>query len=127
MDIGDLPLSCRLKNQRFLQRLGFALAGLAVVRRRERSFRSQLALASASICALLLLRPGLVWAALVTLCIGFVLAMEAMNAALEYAIDLLHPQIAEEIRFAKDAAAGAVLIASLTAAILGALMVASLL
>jgi len=38
-------------------------------------------------------------------------------------IDRLHPEIHEEIRCAKDAAAGAVLLASLGAALVGALMV----
>jgi diacylglycerol kinase (ATP) len=114
-----------MKNRPFRQRLGFALSGLCVVLRRERSFRTQLLLAAAAACALLLLRPGPLWAALVALCVGLVLALEALNAALEYAIDRLHPQIADEIRFAKDAAAGAVLIASLTAAAVGALMIVS--
>jgi diacylglycerol kinase (ATP) len=50
-----------------------------------------------------------------------------VNAALEYALDALHPQHALEIGRAKDAAAGAVLIASGGAAGIAALMAASLL
>jgi undecaprenol kinase len=52
-----------------------------------------------------------------------VLALELVNAALEYVIDRLHPEIHPEIRFAKDAAAGAVLIASMGSALVGELMV----
>ena len=99
------------------------MEGLKVVAKRERSFRAQLLLAAIALAALAILRPGALWAAVVTLAISVVLALEAVNASLEYLIDLLHPQFAEEIRHAKDAAAGAVLIASAGAAAVGLLMV----
>jgi diacylglycerol kinase (ATP) len=43
---------------------------------------------------------------------GLVLALEQVNAAIEYLCDHLHPGYAAEIGAAKDAAAGAVLVAS---------------
>lgn len=113
------------KNRPFAERLGFALAGIRIVARRERSFRVQLALASGAAGALVLLRPGAVWGALVLLSAGLVLALEAVNGALEYLADRTHPEWAEEIGRAKDAAAGAVLLASLAAGAVGALMVLS--
>jgi len=119
------PKLFKAKNRPFAERLGFALNGIATVARREKSFRAQLRLAAAALAALLLLRPGLLWTALVLLSTGLVLALEAVNGALEYLADRLHPDWAEEIGHAKDAAAGAVLIASLAAAAIGALMVAS--
>jgi len=115
----------RAKNRPFRARLEFALAGIRTVARREKSFRAQGVLALAATGALVLLRPGVLWTALVLLSAGFVLALEAVNGALEYLADRLHPEWAEEIGHAKDAAAGAVLIASLAAAAVGALMVAS--
>jgi diacylglycerol kinase len=48
-----------------------------------------------------------------------------LNAALEYLTDRVHPDYAEEIGFAKDAAAGAVLITSIGAACVGAMMLGS--
>ncbi|HEX9954729.1 MAG TPA: diacylglycerol kinase [Allosphingosinicella sp.] len=117
------PTAEEFKGQPFRARLGYALDGLKVVAKRERSFRVQLLLAVAAFGALAALRPGLLWCAVVVLTIALVLALEAANAALEYVIDLLHPGIAEEIRHAKDAAAGAVLIASAGAAAIGLLMV----
>ena len=114
------------KNRPFRERLGFASAGLRVVLRRERSFRVQSVFGLCAIGTVCALRPGLLWAAMVALCTGLVLALEAINAALEYAIDRLHPEFAEQIRDAKDAAAGAVLIASGTAAVVGSMMLASL-
>jgi diacylglycerol kinase len=119
----DPPPCAELKGRPFHQRLGFAAAGIRTVARRESSFRTQLALAASAGAALLLLRPGWLWTALVLLATGLVLALELLNAALEYLIDHLHPGIAEEIRHAKDAAAGAVLIASLTAAAVAMVMV----
>jgi undecaprenol kinase len=62
-----------------------------------------------------LLQVSLVWWAIGGLCIALVLAVEMVNAALEYLIDRLHPEIHEEIKHAKDAAAGAVLLANASA------------
>lgn len=114
-----------MKNRGFVARLGFALAGIRIVMRRERSFRTQLIFALGAIAALALLRPGWVWAAIFGLAIALVLALEMMNAAIEYLIDQVHPEIAEEIKFAKDAAAGAVLIASLASLGIAGLMLAA--
>jgi undecaprenol kinase len=111
-----------MKNRRFVARLGFASAGIRFVFAREKSFRAQCALAAAAGLAAFALRPGLVWAALLVLSIALVLALELVNSALEYLLDRLHPAVSPEIGAAKDAAAGAVLVASLAAAAVGALM-----
>ena len=111
------------KNRRFAARLGFALAGLRLVLRREKSFRAQAVLAAAAVLAVLVLRPGLLWAALVVLSAALVLALELVNSAIEYLLDRLHPDHAREIGAAKDAAAAAVLVASLAALLVGGLMV----
>jgi undecaprenol kinase len=117
----------RMKNRRFAARLGFALAGIRLVFRREKSFRAQSGLALAAAGALLALRPGLVWSALVLLSAALVLALELVNSALEYALDRIHPAFAREIGAAKDAAAGAVLLAALAALGVGGLMLLSVL
>jgi diacylglycerol kinase (ATP) len=103
------------KNQPFRRRLGFALNGIGLVFRRENSFRTQAILALAAGAGCLLLAPGPGWAAAVVLATGLVLALELVNAAIEYLADHLHPGFATEIGAAKDAAAGAVLVASLSA------------
>jgi diacylglycerol kinase (ATP) len=115
------------KNRPFVTRLSFAIAGIRTVARREESFRTQARLGTGAVAALAALRPGLAWTALVLLSIGLVLALEAVNGALEYLADRVHPDWAKEIGHAKDAAAGAVLIASLAAAAVGLLMVLSVL
>jgi undecaprenol kinase len=59
------------------------------------------------------------------LSISLVLALELINSALEALIDHLHPDVAPAIKIAKDAAAGAVLLASIAAALVGVLMLVS--
>jgi diacylglycerol kinase (ATP) len=112
-----------VKNGSFPSRLGHALAGIRLVWRREKTFRTHGLFAAAAISVAAGLRVGPVWWALVILCIVVVVALEALNSALEYAIDRLHPEIHEEIRWAKDAAAAAVLLASMGSAGVGALMI----
>ena len=114
-----------MKNAPFLVRFGYALAGIRIVWRREKSFRTQCGLALAALVTTVVLRPGGAWTAIILLAIALVLALEMANAALEYLIDRIHPEIAEEIGFAKDAAAGAVLVASLASLVIGGLMLLS--
>ena len=54
--------------------------------------------------------------------IGLVLCAEALNTAIERAVDLLEPRLHPRARDAKDLAAAAVLVASICAAIIGAIL-----
>lgn len=58
------------------------------------------------------------WLAVV-LCMALVLALEAVNTALEYLTDLVSPEYHPLAGKAKDAAAGAVLVAAIGAAVVG--------
>ena len=60
------------------------------------------------------------WAAVLT-SIALVIVAEALNTAVEFAVDLASPQWHERARDAKDVAAAAVLLASLAALALGLL------
>lgn len=55
----------------------------------------------------------------VVLSIGFVLVTETLNTAFEFDIDLTSPEYHEYAKYTKDVAAGAVLLASITASIIG--------
>jgi len=103
------------KNKSFPARLGFALAGIAQAARSERSVRTQLLAAVAVLALLAWRRPEPVWWALCALATGGVLAAELLNTALERLADHLHPGLHDEVRIAKDCAAGGVLLASLAA------------
>lgn len=61
------------------------------------------------------------WVALV-LAIALVLALEALNTALEAVVDLASPQIHPLAKQAKDTAAGAVLLGAIGAAIAGCII-----
>lgn len=108
------------KNQAFLLRLRFAVAGLGHAVRAENSFRIHLVAFLAVLLLLLILRPGPGWWALVLLASGGVLAAELFNTAIEHLADHLHPDVHPSIRVVKDCAAAAVLLA-----VLGAVAVAA--
>ena len=61
------------------------------------------------------------WVALV-LAIALVLALEALNTALEAVVDLASPQVHPLAKQAKDTAAGAVLIGAIGAAVAGCII-----
>ena len=105
-----------MKNQPFHHRLGFAIDGIVSAWRNEASFRLQ-CLATLGVLAMLAWRqPPVIWWVLLLLMCGMVLAAELFNTALETALDHLHPGRHDAIRIAKDCAAGAVLLLSLSAA-----------
>jgi undecaprenol kinase len=112
-----------MKNQPFVRRLGFAWSGVRIAIAQERSLRTQLWCALAMLLVLGLLRPAAIWWALCLLSGALVIALELVNTALEQALDRLHPAPHENMRIAKDCAAGAVLCASLGAAAIGALTI----
>jgi undecaprenol kinase len=91
------------------------MAGIGHALRAERSLRTQACVLLAVLAALLWLRPEPLWWALVLLASAGVLAAELLNTALEHLADRLHPELHEQVRIAKDCAAGAVLLASLGA------------
>jgi diacylglycerol kinase (ATP) len=104
--------------------VGFALSGIGYAVRNEQSARIQVGAFVLVVIALLVLRPGPVWWALVMLASAGVLAAEMFNTALEHLVDHLHPEIHPRIGVVKDCAAAGVLIASLGAvAVMVALVV----
>jgi diacylglycerol kinase (ATP) len=110
-----------MKNRPFRERLNFALNGIAAAWQREISFRTQTAFATLVAIFLILLRPSLIWWAVIGLTVFFVLTIELLNSAFEALIDHLHPDQHPEVRVIKDMAAGAVLLASVCALIMGVL------
>jgi undecaprenol kinase len=111
------------KNQPFLSRLRFALAGLRHAVRAENSVRIQVIAFIAAVVVLLILRPGPLWWGLVLLASSGVVAAELFNTAVEHLADHLHPEVHPSIRVVKDCAAAAVLIAVLGAAAVGVALV----
>lgn len=110
------------KRQTFIEALASAAHGVALAIRRERNVQIDcfLALAAVFLGFCFRIEPPQ-WVALV-MCIGLVLAMELMNTALEAAVDLASPDMHLLAKRAKDCAAGACLIASACALVVGLLI-----
>ena len=104
-----------MKNQAILRRMTFAVAGLRTAFRTEHSFKTHVVATVAVLAVLLWLEPPAFWWAIAALTVGFVLAAELVNTALEGFADHLHPEQHAAIRAVKDCAAGAVLVASVAA------------
>ncbi len=111
-----------MKSRPLITRFRFALAGLRYALRHERSFRTHLSAVLFVAVAVFWFRPPLIWQALLWVMVALVLAAELFNTALEATLDALHPQQAEFVRNAKDCAAAAVLILSIAALLVFALM-----
>jgi len=109
----------RDKGQGFARRAGFALNGIRLAVGRERSMRTHMLAAAAVLAALAVTRPPALWWAILALAVGLVLVAELANSALETLIDRVHPERHPEIGAAKDIAAGAVLVASGIALVVG--------
>ena len=113
------------KGKGFLERLACAVQGLFIAFRFEASFRFQIFAAVLATASLFILRPPLIWSALVIVMIALVLAAELFNTALEHLLDGLHPGMAEFVRMAKDCSAAAVLVLSCASVVIYVLMLAS--
>lgn len=103
----------------FFRAFGFALSGVGAVLRRERNFRFHL---SAALTLLWFqgfypLEP--VERAVLFLAMGSVLGAEMLNTAVEKTVDLLSPGYHPLAKFAKDAAAGGVMVCAFFAALAG--------
>jgi diacylglycerol kinase (ATP) len=110
----------------FLAAFAFAAAGLADAALRERNLRVHLALGVLASCAAAVLPLSGAERAVVLLCVGVVVAAETLNSAVEVLADAIFPGEDARARFAKDAAAGAVLALAAASLAVGWLVVAPL-
>ena len=104
--------------KRFVKSFGHALRGIryAFV---GRNFRVQSIVAVAVLCLSVYFDiPRDEWF-IIIFAVGLVLSLEATNSALEEICNKFHPETHPHIALIKDLAAGAVLIASLTALAIG--------
>jgi diacylglycerol kinase (ATP) len=90
-----------------------AVDGLVHTLRSEPNTRIELAAAAVAAIAGIWLRIQPVDWALLALTIGMILALEAVNSAIEALVDLVSPEYHDLARIAKDCAAGAMLLAVL--------------
>ncbi|CAH0992590.1 Undecaprenol kinase [Sinobacterium norvegicum] len=102
--------------------IGFAVAGLITLWRSQANARFHLAVALLVVVAGLLASLTVGEWMMITFSIGFVMTLEAVNTAIEFLADRVTKEHDEQIKKVKDVAAAAVLLASITAVIQGALI-----
>jgi diacylglycerol kinase (ATP) len=107
---------------KFLTSFKYAFAGITKVFISEFNFRFHSFAAIAVIIAGFVLDITRTEWLFIVLAIGIVLVTEAINSAIEKLVDLVSPQQQPLAGWVKDVAAGAVLIAAITAAVIGALV-----
>ena len=113
-----------MKTQKFsisnrIRSFGYAFNGLKILFKEEHNARVQLFAAMAVVIAGFVFNiSNTEWVAIV-FAIGFVLAMEAINSAIEGLADFVSPEKHEMIKKVKDLSAAGVLISALTALIIG--------
>lgn len=102
--------------RRFLQSFKFAWSGLCEAWRSEQNFRVEAVIGLAAVLLALALDVSLTP---VLLACGLVLAAELFNSAIEAVVDLASPEQHPLAKRAKDFGAAAVLVASITAGLMG--------
>ncbi len=108
-----------IRDSRAFAAFDYAFQGILHATRTQRNMRIHLVVAALAMFAVLYLRLERAYVALVVLCIVIVIALELVNTAIEAMVDLMTAAEHPLAKVAKDAAAGAVLVASMGAVIVG--------
>ncbi|PLX99390.1 MAG: diacylglycerol kinase [Desulfuromonas sp.] len=108
-----------MKPKNWLESLNCAIEGILWAAKNERHLRLHFFVAVAVLLAALLLGLSALDFILLTFAITLVLFAELVNTAIEVVIDLVSPEYHPLARQAKDLAAGAVLVASIGAVVMG--------
>lgn len=103
----------------------FALQGFRTALRQERNIKVMLAGGAFAVAMGLILRIDAVSWPIVLVCCGMVIAAELLNTAIETVVDLVSPEFHPLAGQAKDIAAAASWVLSLTAAVVGVIVYAS--
>jgi diacylglycerol kinase len=106
----------------FAESFRYALRGIAYAWKTEQNFRSEVIIAMIVIFMLLIFPLRLIEQLLVGLLIVWVLALELINTVLERTMDVVKPQRSSNIKVIKDIMAGAVLVSTAGALVIGAII-----
>ena len=111
-----------MKRPSFWNSLIHAWSGLCFTIRSQRNAKIHLLVGIVVVILAIWLKIAPFPLSILVLTIGAVLAGETINTTVESIVDLLSPDWHEQAKIAKDVAAGAVLILSLTAIVVGLLI-----
>jgi|SRR5882724_10711502 len=112
----------KISISRQIKGFGYAFSGIEKFFLSERNAIIHLAATIFVLAAAMLFRVSINEAIALTIAVGLVWLSEMFNTCIEKAMNFISMEEHPEIRFIKDVAAGAVLIASATAFIIGALI-----
>lgn len=103
-----------------LKSFQFAFEGIKVAIQKGRNFRIQIIFGMLSLFLGFIFKiSSSEWIALIFI-VALVLILELINTAIESIVDLVSPEIHPKAKIAKDVAAAAVLVASISAVVIGA-------
>lgn len=105
--------------KKLIQSFGYAVNGIVALIAGERNMRIHLLAAICVVAAGLYFDVTITEWCVISICIGMVMAAEALNTAIEWLTDLVKPEHHPLAGKIKDAAAGGVLLAAVAAAISG--------
>ena len=111
-----------LDPRRFARSLKFAWNGIATLAKEEQSFRLQLLAAAVLTGLVVFFDLSRSETAIVVVVAAFTLVLELLNGAVERLVDLFKPRIHAYAEQIKDMMAGAVLVSSVGALIVGVLV-----
>lgn len=109
----------RITETKFWSSFHYAFSGILYAVRTQPNMRVHLIIAALVLVATLLLRLERIYVIAIVITIVIVLALELMNTAIEAVVDLLTVAHHPLAKTAKDAAAGAVLVATIGAVVVG--------
>lgn len=109
----------RNRHPSFRRSFLFALQGMRIAFATERNIKVMTAFAACAVAAGVVLRIDALSWAVVLLCCGTVISTELVNTAIETIVDLVSPEFHPLAGRAKDVAAAASWVISLTAALVG--------
>lgn len=113
-----------IKLKRLIKSFTYAFRGLYKTFREEQNLKIQSTFGILAVLAGLYLQISRLEWCLLLLVIGLVILMEIVNSAVERVTDLLKPRINTYVKEIKDIMAAAVMLASLTAVVIGFLIFA---
>lgn len=107
---------------KFFRSFGYASKGIVNLFKTEQNARFHIIVAAIAGILAYYMHFTRIEATILFFAITSVLSIEIMNTAIEKLLDLVHPENHKQIEFIKDALAGAVLIASIVAFVVGILL-----
>ena len=113
----------KYKSQGFFNTFRNARKGMRLSLKSEQNIRVHFAAATLAIITALFFHFSIVKFCIILLTIGAVISAEMMNSAIEFALDsIYHNRYSKMVGMAKDIAAGAVMVVSIIAILIGALL-----